>query len=325
MSPKLLLVVPCYNEQEILHQTNQKLNIYFDQLLEQNNIDSESKICYINDGSKDFTWTIIDEITKSNSRVLGIKLAKNFGHQNAVMAGLFSFIDQYDCYVSIDADLQDDINAIGEMITKYAEGNSVVYGVREDRSSDTFFKKFTAELFYKIMDKLGVPVVFNHADFRLIDNKVLKEFANFKEYNMFIRGIIPTIGFPSDKVYYKRLEREAGESKYPFSKMLAFAWKGITSFSTVPMRMVLWFGIINFIISVIIGLFVLSSKLRGVAVSGWTSIVLPMAFFSGSNMIAIGLIGEYIGKIYEEVKGRPRYIIEKISGDDAHQNHNSGR
>jgi glycosyltransferase involved in cell wall biosynthesis len=175
------------------------------------------------------------------------------------------------------------------------------------------------------MDKLGVPVVFNHADFRLIDNKVLKEFANFKEYNMFIRGIIPTIGFPSDKVYYKRLEREAGESKYPFSKMLAFAWKGITSFSTVPMRMVLWFGIINFIISVIIGLFVLSSKLRGVAVSGWTSIVLPMAFFSGSNMIAIGLIGEYIGKIYEEVKGRPRYIIEKISGDDTHQNRNSGR
>jgi polyisoprenyl-phosphate glycosyltransferase len=325
MSPKLLLVVPCYNEQEILHQTNQKLNIYFDQLLEQNKIDSGSKICYINDGSKDITWTIIDEITKSNSRVLGIKLAKNFGHQNAVMAGLFSFIDQYDCYVSIDADLQDDINAIGEMISKYTEGNSVVYGVREDRSSDTFFKKFTAELFYKIMDKLGVPVVFNHADFRLMDNKVLKEFANFKEYNMFIRGIIPTIGFPSDKVYYKRLEREAGESKYPFSKMLAFAWKGITSFSTVPMRMVLWFGIINFIISVIIGLFVLSSKLRGVAVSGWTSIVLPMAFFSGSNMIAIGLIGEYIGKIYEEVKGRPRYIIEKISSDDAHQNHNSGR
>jgi glycosyltransferase involved in cell wall biosynthesis len=325
MSPKLLLVVPCYNEQEILHQTNQKLNLYFDQLLEQNKIDSESKICYINDGSKDVTWTIIDEITKSNSRVLGIKLAKNFGHQNAVLAGLFSFIDQYDCYVSIDADLQDDINAIGEMVAKYTEGNSVVYGVREDRSSDTFFKKFTAELFYKIMDKLGVPVVFNHADFRLIDNKVLKEFANFKEYNMFIRGIIPTIGFPSDKVYYKRLEREAGESKYPFSKMLAFAWKGITSFSTVPMRMVLWFGIINFIISVIIGLFVLSSKLRGVAVSGWTSIVLPMAFFSGSNMIAIGLIGEYIGKIYEEVKGRPRYIIEKISGDDAHQNRNSGR
>ena len=325
MSPKLLLVVPCYNEQEILHQTNQKLNLYFDQLLKQNKIDSESKICYINDGSKDVTWKIIDEITKSNSRVLGIKLAKNFGHQNAVLAGLFSFIDQYDCYVSIDADLQDDINAIGEMVAKYTEGNSVVYGVREDRSSDTFFKKFTAELFYKIMDKLGVPVVFNHADFRLIDNKVLKEFANFKEYNMFIRGIIPTIGFPSDKVYYKRLEREAGESKYPFSKMLAFAWKGITSFSTVPMRMVLWFGIINFIISVIIGLFVLSSKLRGVAVSGWTSIVLPMAFFSGSNMIAIGLIGEYIGKIYEEVKGRPRYIIEKISGDDAHQNGNSGR
>jgi polyisoprenyl-phosphate glycosyltransferase len=323
MSPKLLLVVPCYNEQEILHQTNQKLNAYFDQLLEQNIIDSESKICYINDGSKDSTWIIIDQLTKINPRVLGIKLAKNFGHQNAVLAGLFSFIDQYDCYVSIDADLQDDINAIGDMLVKYNEGNSVVYGVREDRSTDTFFKKFTAELFYKIMDKLGVPVVFNHADFRLIDNKVLREFANFKEYNMFIRGIIPTIGFPSEKVYYKRLEREAGESKYPFSKMLAFAWKGITSFSTVPMRMVLWFGVINFIISIIIGLFVLSSKLRGVAVSGWTSIVLPMAFFSGSNMIAIGLIGEYVGKIYEEVKGRPRYIIEKITGTVYPQNDKS--
>jgi glycosyltransferase involved in cell wall biosynthesis len=325
MSPKLLLVIPCYNEQEVLHLTNQKLNTYFDWLLEQNIIDSESKICYINDGSKDATWSIIDELTKTNSRILGIKLAKNFGHQNAVLAGLFSFIDQYDCYVSIDADLQDDIHAIGEMVSKFLEGNSVVYGVREDRSTDTFFKKFTAELFYKIMDKLGVPVVFNHADFRLIDNKVLKEFANFKEYNMFIRGIIPTIGFPSEKVYYKRLEREAGESKYPFRKMLAFAWKGITSFSTVPMRMVLWFGVINFIISVIIGLFVLSSKLRGVAVSGWTSTLLPMAFFSGSNMIAIGLIGEYVGKIYEEVKGRPRYIIEKISGSDASGNHNSGK
>lgn len=325
MSPKLLLVVPCYNEQEILHLTNQKLNTYFDQLLEQKVIDAGSKICYINDGSKDATWSIIDQFSKINSRVLGIKLAKNFGHQNAVLAGLFSFIDQYDCYVSIDADLQDDINAIGEMISKYNEGSSVVYGVREDRSADSFFKKFTAELFYKIMEKLGVPVVFNHADFRLIDNKVLKEFANFKEYNMFIRGIIPTIGFPSEKVYYKRLEREAGESKYPFTKMLAFAWKGITSFSTVPMRMVLWFGVINFIISIIIGLFVLTSKLRGVAVSGWTSIVLPMAFFSGSNMIAIGLIGEYIGKIYEEVKGRPRYIIEKIAGSNISENHNSGK
>lgn len=314
MSPKLLLVVPCYNEQEILHLTNDRLNTYFDGLLEREAISPESKICYINDGSKDTTWSIIDKFSKDNPRVIGIKLAKNFGHQNAVLAGLFSFIDKYDCYISIDADLQDDINAIGEMIAKYKAGSSVVYGVREDRSSDTFFKKFSAEIFYKMMEKLGVPVVFNHADFRLIDNKVLREFANFKEYNMFIRGIIPTIGFPSEKVYYKRLEREAGESKYPFKKMLGFAWKGITSFSIVPMRMVLWFGVINFIISIIIGLFVLTSKFRGVTVSGWTSIVLPMAFFSGSNMIAVGLIGEYIGKIYEEVKGRPRYIIEKISG-----------
>lgn len=320
MSPKLLLVVPCYNEQEILELTNQRLNTYFDQLLEKNSISADSKICYINDGSKDTTWSIIDKLSAENSRVIGVKLAKNFGHQNAVLAGLFSFIDQYDCYVSIDADLQDDINAIGEMVEKYKKGSSVVYGVREDRSSDTFFKKFTAELFYKIMEKLGVPVVFNHADFRLIDNKVLKEFANYKEYNMFIRGIIPTIGFPSEKVYYKRLEREAGESKYPFRKMLAFAWKGITSFSTVPMRMVLWFGVINFVFSFLIGFYVVWSKIQGTAVSGWTSTLLPMAFFSGSNMIAIGLIGEYVGKIYEEVKGRPRYIIEKISGTNTTEN-----
>jgi glycosyltransferase involved in cell wall biosynthesis len=325
MSPKLLLVVPCYNEQEILQLTNQRLNTYFDQLLELKKIDISSKICYVNDGSKDTTWAIIDTLTKSNTRVLGVKLAKNFGHQNAVLAGLFSFVDQYDCYITIDADLQDDIRAIGDMIDKYNEGNSVVYGVREDRTSDTFFKKFTAELFYVIMEKLGVPVVFNHADFRLIDNKVLKEFANFKEYNMFIRGIIPTIGFPSEKVYYKRLEREAGESKYPFSKMLAFAWKGITSLSTVPMRMVLWFGVINFIVSFFIGFYVLWSKIQGVAVSGWTSTLLPMAFFSGSNMIAIGLIGEYVGKIYEEVKGRPRYIIEKISKAVDSENRNVGK
>ena len=314
MSPKLLLVVPCYNEQEILQLTNDRLNTYFDGLLEREAISRESKICYINDGSKDTTWSIIDKLSQNNPRIIGIKLAKNFGHQNAVLAGLFSFIDKYDCYISIDADLQDDINAIGEMIAKYKAGSSVVYGVREDRSSDTFFKKFSAEIFYKMMEKLGVPVVFNHADFRLIDNKVLREFANFKEYNMFIRGIIPTIGFPSEKVYYKRLEREAGESKYPLMKMLGFAWKGITSFSIVPMRMVLWFGVVNFIISILVGVFVVTSKLEGVAISGWTSIVLPMAFFSGSNMIAVGLIGEYIGKIYEEVKGRPRYIIEKISG-----------
>jgi polyisoprenyl-phosphate glycosyltransferase len=315
MSKKLLLVLPCYNEEEILHISDQKLNIYFDDLVKREVIATDSKICYVNDGSKDKTWQIIEQISQINPRVLGVKLSKNYGHQNALMAGLFEFMDQFDCYISIDADLQDDINAIEAMMVKHTEGAAVVYGVRDDRSSDSFFKRFTAELFYKIMQRLGVPVVFNHADFRLIDNRVLKEFEKYNEVNLFIRGIIPTIGFKSDKVFYKRLEREAGESKYPLKKMMIFAWNGITSFSTVPMRFVLWFGVINFIVAISIGIYVLASNLMGFTVSGWTSIVLPMAFFSGSNMIAIGLIGEYIGKIYEEVKARPRFIVEKKIGE----------
>ena len=313
MIPKLLLVVPCYNEQEILESTNQKLNLYFEELIGNGLIKPESKICYVNDGSRDKTWDIIEKLSLSNSRILGVKLSKNFGHQNALLAGLFEYKGDFDCYISIDADLQDDIRAIGGMIEKYKEGSSVVYGVRDDRSNDSFFKRITAETFYKLMLKLGVPVIYNHADFRLIDNNVLEELDNYKEVNMFIRGIIPTIGYKSEKVFYKRLDREAGESKYPLKKMIVFAWNGITSFSTVPMRLVLWFGIINFFIAIGIGIYVLISKQLNLAISGWTSIVLPMAFFSGSNMIAIGLIGEYIGKIYEEVKSRPRYIVEKSS------------
>ncbi len=315
MSKNLLLVVPCYNEEEILRITNAKLCAYFDKLILEGKISLNSKICYVNDGSKDKTWVLIEEIAKNESKILGIKLSTNFGHQNALMAGLFEFIDKFDCYISIDADLQDDYCAIEAMLEKHNEGAAVVYGVREDRTSDSFFKRFTAESFYKIMQRLGVPVVFNHADFRLIDNKVLKEFERFGEVNMFIRGVIPTIGFHSEKVFYKRFERQAGESKYPLKKMIVFAWNGITSFSTVPMRLVLWFGIINFWVALFIGVYVISSKFMGFTVAGWMSIVLPMAFFSGSNMIAIGLIGEYIGKIYEEVKARPRYIVDKKIGE----------
>ncbi len=315
MPKSLLLVVPCYNEEEILRITNTKLCGYYDKLFLEGKISLNSKICYVNDGSRDTTWALIEEISKEETKVLGIKLSRNFGHQNALLAGLFEFVDKFDCYISIDADLQDDFSAIEAMLEKHKEGAAVVFGVREDRTSDSFFKRFTAESFYKIMQKLGVPVVFNHADFRLIDNKVLKEFERFGEVNMFIRGIIPAIGFHSEKVFYKRLEREAGESKYPLKKMVVFAWNGVTSFSTVPMRLVLWFGIINFLVALSIGAYVISSKFLGFTVAGWTSIVLPMAFFSGSNMIAIGLIGEYIGKIYEEVKARPRYIVEKKIGE----------
>ncbi|WP_188766867.1 glycosyltransferase family 2 protein [Emticicia aquatilis] len=313
---KLLLVVPCYNEQEILEKTYSTLSMYFSELKERNAITADSKICFVNDGSRDSTWIIIDSICKRDSNIIGLKLSRNFGHQAALVAGLLHHKNQFDCYVSIDADLQDDLRAIDGMLEKYNEGSKIVYGVRNDRSTDSFFKRFTAETFYKLMQRMGVPTVYNHADFRLIDNQVLNEFSNFGETNLFIRGIIPMIGFQSDKVYYKRLEREAGESKYPLRKMLIFAWNGITSFSTVPMKLVLWFGIFNFVFAMGITVWVLICKLFGFTVQGWTSIVLPMTFFSGSNMIAIGLIGEYVGKIYEEVKARPRYIIETVLNEE---------
>lgn len=313
---KLLLVVPCYNEQEILEKTYSTLSMYFSELKERNAITADSKICFVNDGSRDSTWIIIDSICKRDSTIIGLKLSRNFGHQAALVAGLLHHKNQFDCYVSIDADLQDDLRAIDGMLEKYNEGSKIVYGVRNDRSTDSFFKRFTAETFYKLMQRMGVPTVYNHADFRLIDNQVLNEFSNFGETNLFIRGIIPMIGFQSDKVYYKRLEREAGESKYPLRKMLIFAWNGITSFSTVPMKLVLWFGIFNFVFAMGITTWVLVCKLFGFTVQGWTSIVLPMTFFSGSNMIAIGLIGEYVGKIYEEVKSRPRYIIESVLNEE---------
>lgn len=313
---KLLLVVPCYNEQEILEKTYSTLSMYFSELKERNAITADSKICFVNDGSRDSTWIIIDSICKRDENIIGLKLSRNFGHQAALVAGLLHHKNQFDCYVSIDADLQDDLRAIDAMLEKYNEGSKIVYGVRNDRSTDSFFKRFTAETFYKLMQRMGVPTVYNHADFRLIDNQVLNEFSNFGETNLFIRGIIPMIGFQSDKVYYKRLEREAGESKYPLRKMLIFAWNGITSFSTVPMKLVLWFGIFNFMFAMGITVWVLVCKLFGFTVQGWTSIVLPMTFFSGSNMIAIGLIGEYVGKIYEEVKSRPRYIIETVLNEE---------
>lgn len=308
---KLLIVVPCFNEKEVLDSTVNTLLQYLEEMQREGYVSGDSQICLIDDGSRDTTWDQIESFSNSHKSIQGIKLSRNFGHQAALLAGLMENQGAFDCYISIDADLQDDITVMREMVLKYQDGNSVVYGVRNDRSSDSWFKRTTAEGFYKVMLKMGVPVVFNHADYRLIDDKVLKEFSNYKEVNLFIRGIIPTIGFKSDKVFYSRKERQAGESKYPLNKMLIFAWNGITSFSTVPMKMVLYFGVLNFLVALFIGAYVLISKLSGFTVQGWTSIVLPMAFFSGSNMIAIGLIGEYIGKLYEEVKGRPRYIVEK--------------
>ncbi|SEJ77511.1 Glycosyltransferase involved in cell wall bisynthesis [Dyadobacter sp. SG02] len=313
MNPaRLLLVVPCYNEEAILYQTYAKLNTYYNGIKEQGLIAGDSRICFVNDGSRDKTWAIIEDICSKDSTIIGVGLSRNFGHQSAIMAGLEQHVNDFDSFITIDADLQDDINAITAMIEKHREGAMVVYGVRSDRSSDSWFKRFSAESFYVLMQKMGVPVVFNHADFRLMDQRVLKELGNFREINMFLRGVVPLIGFKNEKVYYSRLEREAGETKYPLSKMLLFAWNGITSFSTFPMRLVLYFGFVNFFIAMLMVVYILSSYVIGHTVAGWTSTMLPITFFSGFNMMALGLIGEYIGKIYEEVKGRPRYIIEKI-------------
>jgi glycosyltransferase involved in cell wall biosynthesis len=310
-SARLLLVIPCYNEEEILQHTYTTLKEYYRGIKASGLISQDSKICFVNDGSRDRTWELIETIAKADSTVIGVQLSRNFGHQSAIMAGLEHHIDDFDCFITLDADLQDDIHAMTSMIEKYHEGARIVYGVRNDRSSDSFFKRITAEGFYKIMRKMGVPVVFNHADFRLMDRRVLQELGNFREINLFLRGIVPLIGFQSDSVSYKRLERLAGETKYPVSKMLLFAWNGITSFSTFPMRLVLYFGVFNFVIAMSLSTYIMGSYLFGFTVPGWTSTMLPITFFSGSNMVAIGLIGEYVGKIYEEVKGRPRYIIEK--------------
>ena len=312
MNPsRLLLVVPCYNEEAILNLTYSTLKTYYAGIKERGLIAADSKICFVNDGSRDKTWDIIEDLCQQDDTIIGVKLSRNFGHQSAIMAGLEKHIDNFDCFITIDADLQDDINAITSMIEKHREGAMVVYGVRGDRSSDSWFKRFSAEGFYVLMQKMGVPVVFNHADFRLMDRRVLQELGNFKEINMFLRGIVPLVGFRNDKVVYNRLERVAGETKYPLSKMLLFAWNGITSFSTFPMRLVLYFGFFNFMVAMVIVAYIFFSFIIGHTVPGWTSTMLPLTFFSGSNMMALGLIGEYIGKIYEEVKGRPRYIIEK--------------
>ncbi len=309
---RLLLVIPCYNEEAILRYTYDTLKQYYDDCKGKGLISPDSKICFVNDGSRDRTWEIIDEISQADPTIIGIKLSRNFGHQSAILAGLEHHVDEYDCFITLDADLQDDIHAMTAMIEKHREGAQIVYGVRNDRTADSWFKRATAESFYVLMQKMGVPVVFNHADFRLMDRRVLQELGNFREINLFLRGIVPLVGFKSDKVFYKRMERLAGETKYPVSKMLLFAWNGITSFSTFPMRLVLYFGFFNFLVAMSIIGYIIITYLFGLTVPGWTSTLLPLTFFSGFNMMALGLIGEYIGKIYEEVKGRPRYIIEKV-------------
>ena len=309
--PILYIVIPCYNEEEVLEETTKQLKEKLTKLIADKKISNKSKVMYVNDGSKDKTWEIIKNINKKELLFTGITLSRNRGHQNALLGGLMTAKNYADIVISMDADLQDDINAIDEMIEKYKEGNEIVYGVRSARKKDTFFKRITAEGFYKFMKFLGVDCVYNHADYRLTSRRVLEEFENFKEVNLFLRGMFPLVGYKSDVVYYERNERIAGESKYPLKKMLDFAWDGITSFSVKPLRFICILGFVILFVSIVIMIYSLIQKVLDNTVSGWTFLSISIWFIGGLQMISIGIIGEYIGKIYGETKARPRYIISE--------------
>lgn len=309
--PILYVVVPCYNEEEVLEETTKQLKVKMESLINKKEISAKSKVMYVNDGSKDKTWEIIKKINKKEKLFTGVTLSRNRGHQNALLGGLMTAKNYADIVISMDADLQDDINAMDEMIKKYKEGNEIVYGVRSARKKDTFFKRVTAEGFYKFMKFLGVDCVYNHADYRLTSKVVLDEFENFKEVNLFLRGMFPLVGYKSDVVYYERNERFAGESKYPLKKMLNFAWDGITSFSVKPLRFICIIGFIILFISIAIMLYSLIMKLIGQTIAGWTFLSISIWFIGGLQMISIGIIGEYVGKMYSETKARPRFIISE--------------
>jgi glycosyltransferase involved in cell wall biosynthesis len=310
MEPVLTIVVPCYNEEEVLPETISQLTQLLKELINDTLVSKQSKILFVDDGSKDRTWDLIYKEGLRNDYVRGLKLAGNVGHQNALLAGLFAAKELSDCVVSIDADLQDDIQVIREFILKFRDGCEIVYGVRKGRSADTFFKRSTAQGFYKMMKSLGVNLVYNHADFRLMSKRAVQELARFNEVNLFLRGIVPLLGFQSDVVYYDRLERQAGQTKYPLKKMLAFAFDGITSFSVSPIRFVLVIGLVSFIMSLVFGGYFLTLKFLGNTETGWTSLITSIWLIGGLQLIAIGLIGEYVGKIYKETKQRPKYIVD---------------
>ncbi len=308
----LYLVIPCYNEEAVLHETAKQLLAKMNSMFERGMISRKSKILFVNDGSKDRTWEIIEELHAANPIYSGVKLSRNKGHQNALLAGLMTAKEKADMAISLDADLQDDVDVIDKMVEKYYEGNDVVYGVRSARDTDTFFKKFTAEGFYKIMQAMGVEIVFNHADYRLMSKRALEGLSEFREVNLFLRGIVPLIGYKSDIVTYERHERFAGESKYPLKKMLAFATDGITSFSIKPIRMITTCGFLIFVVSILMLLYFLVVHFTGRTVHGWTSTIVSIWAIGGLQLLAIGIVGEYIGKIYLETKARPKYIIETV-------------
>ena len=310
---KLAIVVPCYNEEEVLKIASEALRGVLNDLIAKGKIAEDSFILFVNDGSKDKTWELIEEEHKLHPvQVCGVKLAGNVGHQFALTAGLITAKDMSDVTVSIDADLQDDINVIEEMIDKFHAECDIVYGVRKERKTDTFFKRVTAQGFYRLMDAMGVKSVYNHADFRLMSQRAVEQFSQYKETNLYLRGMMPLIGYQTDMVYYDRKERVAGESKYPLKKMLALAFNGISSFSVKPITMILGLGFFIVCVSVLAAVYALISYFTGHVVQGWTSLILSIWFLGGIQLLAIGLVGQYIGKIYIEVKHRPRYNIEKV-------------
>lgn len=313
--PTVYLVIPCYNEEEVLPETVKRLTKKLQAMQAAGLADEASRMLLVDDGSKDRTWALIEQFSKENARVAGLKLAHNRGHQNALLAGLMEARLHADCAISLDADLQDDVEVLDEFVTKYQEGCDVVYGVRKKRETDTAFKRSTAQGFYKVMRILGVEVVYNHADYRLMSRRALDALSEYREVNLFLRGIVPLIGFRSDYVYYDRHERFAGESKYPLKKMISFALDGITSFSVKPLKIISRLGIIVSVLSVFGLIYALISYFTGNAVAGWTATVSSIWLLGGIQLLCIGVVGGYIGKIYSEVKARPRYCIEEKAGD----------
>lgn len=312
MNKILYLVVPCYNEEQVLPETVKELTIKLNSMIDSGLVSDKSRMVFVNDGSKDKTWELIEQYHQKNPLVFGIKLSRNRGHQFAVLAGLMTVKERCDMAITMDADLQDDIDVIDEFVKQHYDGCEIVYGVRNSRETDTFFKRFTAEGFYKLMSGMGVDIVFNHADYRLMSRTALDALENYREVNLFLRGIVPLLGYKTGIVEYARKERFAGESKYPLKKMLAFAIDGITSFSIKPIRMITGLGILAFLASIIMVIYTIVGAFAGNTVSGWASIVISIWGFGGLILIALGMIGEYIGKIYLETKARPRYQVEKF-------------
>ena len=316
MAEIMYLVIPCYNEEEMLPITSQALTAKMNELIQGGKISPESRVMFVDDGSKDRTWELIEQLHESNDMFTGIKLSRNKGHQNALLAGMMTAKDRADIIVSMDADLQDDINAIDGFLEKRAEGCEIVYGVRSSRETDTGFKRWTAQTYYKILASLGVEITYNHADYRMMSRRAVEALAEFKEVNLFLRGMVPMVGFKSDIVTYERAARQAGESKYPLKKMISFAVEGITSLSIKPIRFITALGIFIFFVSIVMLIYFLVVHFMGKTVQGWTTTVVSVWALGGLQLLAIGVIGEYIGKIYLETKSRPKFIIEKDLEED---------